>query len=117
MARIHIIGGPASGKTELARQLGKYFGTPVYELDKIAFQGRNFERRPLDARTNDVNGIASSAAWITEGMFLGWSQPLLEQADAIIWLDCVRWPGAAWRIVLRFLRGGMEEVRRQRGIR
>jgi adenylate kinase family enzyme len=117
LARIHIIGGPASGKTELARQLGARLGAPIYELDKIAFEGRNFDRRPLLARVTDVNGIAAGTTWITEGMFLGWSDPLLERADVIIWLDCVRWHRAAWRILTRFLRGGLQEVRRQRGIR
>src|SRR5581483_5026788 len=117
LMRIHVIGGPASGKTELAYQLGARLGMPTYELDRIAFEGLDFNRRPLGARCDDVKGIAASTTWITEGMFLEWSDLLLEKADLIIWLDCVQWPGVVWRIMLRFVRWGIQEARRQPGIK
>lgn len=115
--RIHIIGGPGSGKSTLARRLGAQIGAPVYELDKIAFEGPNFARRPLSVRQTEVEWIASQATWIVEGMFLGWTDPLLRAADLIIWLDCVHWSRAASRIVVRFSRGGIAEARRQVGLK
>jgi hypothetical protein len=39
---------------------------------------------------------------VTEGIYLGWVEPLLERAEAIVWLD-VPWRVAAWRIVTRHL--------------
>jgi len=101
----------------LARQLGNRLDIPIYELDKIAFEGSAFTERPLDARLADVQRIAAQPTWITEGIFLGWTDMLFHAADAIVWLDHIRWPVAAWRIALRFSRWGIEEAKRQPGAR
>ncbi len=115
--RIHIVGGPGSGKSTLARELGDCLQAPVYHLDRVAFEGVDFVTRPLAARQLAVREIAARPKWIAEGLFLGWTDELLEAADAIIWLDHLNWPLAWWRIVIRFARGGMEEAKRQPGIR
>jgi cytidylate kinase len=117
LRRLHIIGGPGSGKSTLARQLGKRLDIPVYELDKIAFEGLAFTERPLDARLADVRRIAAQPTWITEGIFLGWTDKLLQTADVIVWLDHIRWHLAAWRIAVRFSQWGLEEAKRQPGAR
>lgn len=117
LRRIHIIGGPGSGKTYLARQLSQRLGIPAYELDKIAFEGRDFVDRPLDARLSDVSWIASQPSWVTEGIFLGWTDELVKLADVVVWLDCVSWPLAFRRIVRRFAHHGLEEAKRQPGMR
>jgi len=115
--RVHIIGGPGSGKTTLARRLGAELGLPVYHLDEVAFEGPDFAKSPLDQRRADVCRIAAEADWITEGIFLGWVDKLLCAADMIIWLDCVSWAGASRRIVVRFARFGLEGVKLQPGMR
>lgn len=117
LRRIHIIGGPGSGKTVLARRLGTALNIPVYELDKVAFEGPNVDNRPLAARLADVHDIAKQPAWVTEGIFLGWTDELLRNADVIIWLDYVSWRLALRRISVRFINGGWQEVKRQQGIR
>jgi cytidylate kinase len=115
--RVHIIGGPGSGKTTLARNLGQYLGIPVHELDKIAFEGPNFAPRPLHLRLAEIRDIASQPAWITEGMWLGWTDELLRSCDIIIWLDYLSWFVAAQRIVVRFARKGLKEMMYQSGLR
>jgi adenylate kinase family enzyme len=115
--RVHIIGGPGCGKSALAGLLGLQLGLAVYSLDLIAFEGLEFKLRPLAARLESVHGIAVQPQWIAEGIFLGWTSELLRAADIIIWLDHVLWYGAAWRIVARFVRGGVEEAKRQPGLR
>ena len=77
--RLHIIGGPGSGKSTLARRLGVQLNLPVFELDTIAFQGLDFDERPLEARRQAIREIAAQPAWITEGIFVGWVDELLEQ--------------------------------------
>jgi adenylate kinase family enzyme len=115
--RIHIIGGPGSGKTTLARQLGPCLGLPVYHLDEVAFEGHDFTKRPLAARLADVCLIAAQSNWITEGIFLGWTDDLLRAADMIVWLDCVSWYGAVRRIVTRFVRLSWQGFANQPGVR
>jgi hypothetical protein len=105
LARIHIVGGPASGKTTLSRRLGERLGLRVFHLDEVAFEGGGGSPRPLAARLADVDAILEQPAWITEGTFLGWTEGLLREADLIVWLD-LPWPLAAWRFTLRHLRGG-----------
>ncbi|HEU5097960.1 MAG TPA: hypothetical protein VFU22_02875 [Roseiflexaceae bacterium] len=115
--RIHIIGGPGSGKTVLAQKLGATFGIPVYQLDEIAFEGPEFTKRPLETRLDDVRRIAAQHTWVTEGIFIGWTDDLLCGADTIIWLDCVSWRAAVKRIIMRFARWGLDEAKRQTGAR
>ena len=113
--RIHIIGGPAAGKSTLARRLGAVLDLPVYELDKIAFEGSDFQEQPLARRAAAVREIAALPRWVTEGIFLDWTDPLLERAEAIIWLDHGTWRHSALRTLHRTVRGALREVRKRRG--
>lgn len=90
MLKIHIIGGPGSGKTTLAQELSARLHIPHYDLDKL-----NWE-------VDDVLAAAEQPAWITEGIYLIWTDPLLYYADSIVLLE-VSWPVAARRIVYRHI--------------
>jgi hypothetical protein len=114
--RIHVTGGQGTGKTTLAARLHSVTGLPVHELDRIArIGGGNGLVRPASERDGMVAVIAAGDAWITEGVHLGWTTPLLERAEAIVWLDHVPPSGASARMVRRFLAGGWHEFRMRRG--
>jgi O-antigen/teichoic acid export membrane protein len=115
--RIHIIGGPGSGKSTLASQLGRLLDLPVYPLDPVAFTGPHFVDRPLQARLADLEEILQRPAWITEGIFLGWTDPLLDHADLIVWLDHVTWRTAFRRIMHRSVSVAADHARQQRNVR
>jgi len=116
LKRIHIVGGPGSGKTTLAHQIGTHLGVEVHELDLIAFSGPEYSERALSERLADVSRIASRPAWITEGLFILWTQPLLECADIIVWLDHVSWGKSMWRTVYRFVTLALREAKNRRGM-
>jgi hypothetical protein len=98
MLKIHIIGGPGSGKTTFAQSLSSRFHVPHYDLDKIGW--KNGDR--MAAYIDDAVSIAEQPEWITEGIYLIWTDPLLYQADYIVLL-AVSWPVAAWRILFRHI--------------
>jgi adenylate kinase family enzyme len=89
-SRVHIIGGPGSGKTRLSKRLGVALGVPVHDLDLIAGDGAppNFlPSNTVAERVARVEEIIRSGEWVTEGSYLWWTDALLRAADTIIWLD------------------------------
>ena len=118
--RIHIVGGPGSGKTTLARALALRFGTTAHDLDDIALsEGTEPDFRPkrsLAFREHDVRILSAGAAWVTEGSYLWWTEPLFQRAQAIIWLD-PPWSVAARRILTRHARSYVADVVQARGLR
>lgn len=115
--RIHVIGGPGAGKSTLAGRIGAALNLPVYELDRIAFEGPEYRDQPLSRRLKYIHDIAGQPGWVTEGIFVGWTDELLSAADVIIWIDHVPWRLAFTRIIGRFVQGSLSEARRQMGIR
>ena len=115
MTRIHIIGGPGSGKTTLAARLSAHLHIPCYELDTIGWEGGFGAERPPEARIADTARIATQAEWVTEGSFLGWTDELFHRADVIIWLD-LPWRIAAWRIISRHARASLTGTNKHRGL-
>jgi len=114
--RIHIIGGGGSGKTTLARRLGTLLDAPVYDLDQIGYEGGAGAKRRLEVKLADIHHIAAQPAWITEGIFLWWTDELLRAADRIIWLD-LPFHVTAWRIVVRHLKADLAGANRHAGWR
>jgi adenylate kinase family enzyme len=116
LKRIHIVGGPGSGKTTLAHKIGAYLNIEVHELDTVAFTGPEYADRELSERLADISMIANRPAWITEGYFILWTDQLLECANIIVWLDNVSWERSMWRTVNRFIRSALQEAKNRHGM-
>jgi adenylate kinase family enzyme len=114
--RIHIVGGPGSGKTTLARQIADRIKTQYFELDKIGYEGDSGSQRSLELRLFDVKQIANQPSWVTEGIYLNWTKDLMEAADAIVWLD-LPWRIAGWRMFRRHLKAEIHRNNRHPGWR
>jgi len=112
--RIHIVGGPGSGKTRLSLEVSALTGAPVFHLDEVARVGGGVgPLRDVDERTRMVRSVVAMDRWITEGVHLGWTEELLETADVIVWLDFLTWPSATRRVAGRFAAGAIREMRRR----
>ncbi len=115
--RLHIAGGSGSGKTTLARDIGALLAAPVFHLDDIARDPATGRLTSGEERLTRVAEIASLPAWVTEGIHVGWTDALVQEADAVLWLDHTRARSALLRVGRRFLAGGLAESRRLRGVR
>jgi adenylate kinase family enzyme len=113
---VYVCGGPGSGKTTFATALAHRTGTAAHHLDNIArVGGGSGPETTADERQAAIDNILGQNAWIAEGVHLGWTQPLLDSAEAIVWLDHVAWHRSSGRIMRRFVSGALAEMRRRKG--
>ena len=87
VARVHIVGGPGTGKTTRALRLARQRGVEPFKLDDITFDQHSGVARPLPHRQTDINSIVAEPSWVTEGIYLWWTAELLRDADLVVWLD------------------------------
>jgi adenylate kinase family enzyme len=123
--RIHITGGPGSGKSWLAQRLARSI-----DVDYIDLDGRMLQIKPLDvvidtqpgydafiaARDADLEAATQADAWVSEGAFVGVSRVAFERADLIVWMDAP-WHIASYRIVSRHLKAELRHNNRFPGWR
>ncbi len=62
-----------------------------------------------------MEAILGTDAWISEGIQVSWTEPIMQAADVIVWLDHLRAITVRRRIVARFIRDALAEARRHRG--
>ena len=99
MKKIAIIGPPGAGKTTLARNLGSLLKMKVFHLDRF-FWELGWKGKPREERLEILERLVQEKQWIIEGTYLDSSEPRLNAADTIIFLNtslllCL------WRIMQR----------------
>src|SRR5690348_14491300 len=102
MEKIVVIGSPGAGKTTLAKNLGPLLKLKVYHLDRLFWQ-RDWKGRDRETRIDILQKIVPEKQWIIEGTYLDSSEPRLEAADTIIFLDTPPFT-CLWRIITRHWR-------------
>jgi adenylate kinase family enzyme len=103
--RIHIIGGPGSGKSYIAAKLAQHFSIPAYALDDL-FWNRAAQRYGIRAdpteRDRQLANVVVQNGWIIEGVYYQWLAPSFDAANIIIALTPSVWV-RHWRVVKRFI--------------
>jgi adenylate kinase family enzyme len=92
--RIHIFGGPASGKSTLARKLSAKLGLPYVELDAFFWDddSEHYDiRRDPEKRDALLAEAAAKEAWVSEGVYWKWCDAAFERAELILVLDLPLW--------------------------
>ena len=103
--RIHIIGGPGSGKSYVAAKLAERFGIIAHDLDDLFWDSTAPSygvRADSSERDRQLAGIVSHDGWIIEGVYYQWLAPSFDAADYIVALTPSVWV-RHWRVVRRFL--------------
>jgi adenylate kinase family enzyme len=114
--KIHIVGGPGSGKSFISAKLSRLYGLPAFDLDDL-FWDRYADRYGIKAspeeRDHALTRILDGSAWIIEGVYYGWLSRSFAEAERIIILT----PSVTtrdWRICKRFLLRKMGLVPRKK---
>jgi len=87
MNRIHIIGGPGSGKTYLAQKLHRTLNLPLCQLDNLFWAndtGSYGIRTESEERDKKLRSFISGPAWIVEGVYYAWVTDSFKHADMIL---------------------------------
>src|SRR5688572_8748429 len=95
--RIHITGGPGSGKTWLATRLSAQLGVPCFDQDgtalsllaRFGFPPTSPSPPPeVEAGLIEAAGeFAAGDVWVSDATSITWAAPLYERADVVVWMD------------------------------
>ena len=115
--KIHIIGGPGSGKTFLAEQLSAQFGIPHFDLDALQWDNTSLcygTKRDAQERDALLREILQKDDWIIEGVYYAWCGQCFADADRIYVLSVPR-RQYRYRIIRRFVRRkiGLEKGKKE----
>jgi adenylate kinase family enzyme len=104
--KIHLLGGPGSGKTSAGLALARRFGLPHLDLDEIFWEREAKTYGPQTApavRDAALAAFIAQQAWVVEGAYVGrWLLPSFTAAEAVIVLRPAVWV-RDWRFSRRWL--------------
>lgn len=84
--KISIIGGPGTGKSTLANNLGKKLKLPVYHIDSFHY-AENWQMRDANERDTMIMDKIKEPQWIMDGTYKTTLESRIDKSDLIIFLN------------------------------
>jgi len=103
--RIHVLGGPGSGKSFVAAKIAGSYGIAAYDLDELFWDPATPTygvRAGPQQRDQALAALVSQEAWVIEGAYYKWLPPSFERAELILLLTPSVWL-RDWRLLKRFV--------------
>jgi len=103
--KIHILGGPGSGKSSVAAKIAATFGIAAYDLDDLFWDPAAPTygvRADKEQRDQALAALVRQESWVIEGAYYKWLTPSFERADLIVLLTPSVWL-RDWRLVKRYV--------------
>jgi adenylate kinase family enzyme len=104
--KIHIIGGPGSGKTYCAKIISNNYNIPYYDLDNIFWNNTNSGygvKKDKNKRDKELSNILNKDKYILEGVYYSWLKKSFTTADIIIVINTPVYI-RDFRIIKRFIK-------------
>jgi len=104
MEKVAVVGCGGSGKSHVARELGKILGAPVTHLD-ATFYDDQWNALPADEFTRLQRRLVAQPRWVIDGNYNSTLQVRLEACDTVVLMD-VSTVAALYGILSRQIRHG-----------
>jgi adenylate kinase family enzyme len=104
MERVAIVGCGGSGKSYVARELGRLLNLPVTHMDAVYFDNR-WNPLPMERFETVQRELVAAPRWVIDGNYISTVQVRLEAADTVVFMDLPTHV-CLWGILSRQLRHG-----------
>ncbi|KPI15676.1 hypothetical protein OK074_2121 [Actinobacteria bacterium OK074] len=104
MKRVAIVGCGGSGKSYVARELGRRLGAPVTHLDAVYYDDE-WNPLPKDRFADVQRDLVSASSWVIDGNHNSTLQIRLDACDTVVFMDLPT-RTCLWGVVSRQLRHG-----------
>ncbi|MDT0547689.1 P-loop NTPase family protein [Streptomyces lonegramiae] len=104
MKKVAIVGCGGSGKSHLARELGRLLGAPVTHLDAVYYDDE-WNALPMEKFEALQRDLVSARSWVIDGNYNSTLQVRLEACDTVVFMDMPTIT-CLWGVLSRQLRHG-----------
>jgi adenylate kinase family enzyme len=105
MNRVAILGSGGSGKSHLARQLGRLLDAPVTHLDTV-FYDEEWNALPPEKFQAAQRALVAAPRWVIDGNYNSSLHVRLQACDTVVMMDVPTW-AALWGVLSRQVRHGV----------